>query len=268
MIIIVSRFYILALLLTILIIYVYIEVSIFKVEKVEIKQDKSTFEEKIKIIQISDYHNNKLINKKRLIKTIEKLNPDIIVLTGDMIDKKTEDFDNIINILGDLKKINKEIYSVSGNHEMNNKRIKEYEVRLKNIGVYNLDYRHKLLNIGKDKVNLCGIPFKSSNKDKEVIYNNFSNNFFTILLSHSPNKALKIKNFKSDLILSGHTHGGQVRFPFIGEIITPEEGFSTTYSKGLYRLDYGKLYIDSGLGNSVKPIRLFNRVQISFIEIQ
>lgn len=268
MITIVTRNYILALGLIILIIYVYIEISIFKVKRLTIKQEKLFLKEKIKIIQISDYHNNKQINKKRLIKTIDKLSPDIIVLTGDMIDKKTESFDNVINLLKDLKKVNKDIYSVSGNHERNNEKKDKYEEELKKIGIINLDYKNKLLKVGKDKINLCGIPFKSSNKEKEVIYNNFSDKFLTILLSHSPNKALKIKNFKSDLILSGHTHGGQVRFPFIGEIITPEEGFSTTYSKGLYKLDYGKLYIDSGLGNSVRPIRLFNRVQISFIEIE
>ncbi len=150
---------------------------------------------------------------------------------------------------------------------MNNKNIEEYETRLKNIGIYNLDYKHEILTIGRNKINLCGIPFTNSNKEK-VVFNNLSDKYFTILLSHSPNKALKIKNVKSDLILSGHTHGGQIRLPFVGGIITSEEGFSTIYSKGLYDLDYGKLYIDSGLGNSVKPIRVFNRVQISLIEIK
>ena len=251
-----------------IIMYMYFQVSVFKVKEVLIRQDKLLLKDELKIVQISDYHNNRLINNRRLIKTINKLSPDLIVLTGDIIDKKTDDFDNVINLLKDLKKTNKNIYSVSGNHEMNNKEIEEYRERLKSIGICELDYKNIILKVRKSKYNLCGIPFTSSNEEREIIFDNFSDKAFTILLSHSPNKALKIKNLTSDLILSGHTHGGQVRLPLIGALLTSEEGFSTRFSKGLYDLGSRKLYIDSGLGNSVKPIRTFNRVQISFIQIK
>lgn len=249
-------------------IYIYYQISIFKVAKISIKEEKKILNNKIKLIQISDYHNNNLINKKRLIKTVKKLSPDIIVLTGDIIDSKTENFDEVMDLLKDLKKINKNIYSVSGNHEMKNKKSLEFEERKKGIGINNLDYDCETLDISSDKINLCGIPFYKKGNSKKMNVNDLDDKLFTILLSHSPDKALEYEGVKSDLILSGHIHGGQVRIPLIGALVSPNKEFFPKYNKGLYDIEGTKLYIDSGLGNSVKPIRTFNRVQISYIEIK
>ena len=248
--------------------YIYHQISVFKVEKVLIKPYKKSLKNKIKIIQISDYHNNNLINKKRLVNEIEKLNPNIIVLTGDIIDSKTEELDNTIEFLKSIKQVNDNIYSVSGNHELRNKKRQEFEERLEDIGIYDLNYNYKTLNIGEDKINLCGIPYYRVGEKRDLNFNNLDESLFTIFLSHSPKKALEYKEFKSDLIISGHIHGGQIRVPLIGALVSPESGFFPKYSKGLYDLGDKKLYIDSGLGNSSINLRILNRIQISLIEIE
>lgn len=248
--------------------YVYCQISVFKVAKLSIKQDKKTLNNRVRIIQISDYHNNNLINKRRLIKEIEKLNADIIVLTGDIIDSKTYDFDKTIELLENIKKINNNIYYVSGNHELKNEKRQEFELRLEMVGVYNLNYKYQTVTIGKDKINLCGIPYYRIGEKKELDFNDLDEDLFTILLSHSPKKALEYEDFKSDLILSGHIHGGQIRVPVLGALVSPEGGFLPKYNKGLYNIEDRKLYIDSGLGNSTILVRSLNRVQISLIEIE
>ncbi|AFS79397.1 metallophosphoesterase [Gottschalkia acidurici 9a] len=249
-------------------IYIYYQISMFKINHVRIEEAKLPKEKKIKIVQISDYHDNDLINKKKLLKDIEKLNPDIIVLTGDIIDHKTKNFDNTIFLLKNMKKINPKIYFVSGNHEKRNENGEEFIEEISRLGIINFDYKYELLNINGVNINLCGIPYYKGNNQNTEVFNDIDKSLFTILLSHSPQKALQYSGLNSDLTLAGHIHGGQVRFPIIGAIISPEGGFFPKYSKGLYELEDGKLYLDSGLGNSFKPIRLFNRIQISYIEIE
>ncbi len=248
--------------------YVYYQVSVFKIAKLFIKQDKKVLSNRVRIIQISDYHNNNLINKTRLIKEIERLNADIIVLTGDIIDSKTDNFDKTIELLESIKRVNNNIYSVSGNHELKNDKRQEFESRLEMVGVYNLNYKYQTVTIGEDKINLCGIPYYRVGQKKELYFKNLNENLFTILLSHSPKKALEYEDFKSDLILSGHIHGGQVRVPILGALVSPEGGFFPKHNKGLYNIENKKLYIDSGLGNSTIQVRTLNRVQISLIEIE
>lgn len=250
--------------------YIYYQISVFKIERVSININKKNLDKKIKIIHITDYHNNNLINKNKLLQSIKDLNPHLVVLTGDMIDSRTRDLSKTISLLKEIKKINENVYFVSGNHEINNKRRDDFERRIEEIGIYNLDYKYKKMDIDGIKFNLVGISFNDKNynfTNYEKMLKEFLEDF-TILLSHSPYKALESKKLKSDLILSGHMHGGQVRLPFIGAIISSKNGFFPKYNKGLYNVRDTKLYIDSGLGNGKFPIRAFNRIQFSYIEIK
>ena len=87
-------------------------------------------------------------------------------------------------------------------------------------------------------------------------------------LCHKPECYIwSFKDYNIDLMVSGHTHGGQIRLPFIGPIIAPGRGLFPKYDKGIIEIEDTILYIDSGLGNRLVPIRLFNRVQISNIMI-
>ena len=247
-------------------IYNYIQISKVYINKVKLPTRK--INKDIKITQISDYHNNKYINKNKLLKEITEFNSDIIVLTGDIIDFKTIDTKPTLELLEDIVKINKKIYFVSGNHEMKSVLYKEFLYDLENLGIKVLDNGKIIVNINDEKVNLLGLSFYSTKVDYNNVIEDIEDKNYTILLSHSPNRPISFLSGHEDLILSGHTHGGQVRLPIIGGLIAPGQGFKPKYDKGIYEIGNTTLYIDSGLGNSVYPIRFFNRVQISNITIE
>lgn len=253
-------------LLAILVAYIYIQISFFKVNQVELNSEK--IKDDIKIVQISDFHNNKRINKGKLIKKVEGINPDIIVLTGDIIDAKTKEFDCSIDMIKDLRSITDKIYFVWGNHEIRNNRGREFVERLKGVGVFVLENENTTTYIKNTKINICGVNFYIDRANYKKALEGIDEKNYTILLSHSPNRPISYSAGLEDLILAGHTHGGQLRLPIIGAIVAPGQGYFPKYDKGLFKIGNTTLYIDSGLGNSVFPIRFLNRVQISSISIK
>jgi hypothetical protein len=256
------------LLLLILIFLIYNHIQVSKVYINKTILDNSKLNSELRLTQISDYHNNTKINEKKLLKEIEYFNPNMILLTGDIIDSKTKDLNSTLDLIEKIKAINPKIYFVRGNHEIGNKYEDEFIYRLKEIGINVLDNENQLIILDGEKINVCGVSFYINRKDYEKSLEGIDEKNFTLMLSHSPNRPMMYSKGLEDLILSGHTHGGQVRLPIIGAMIVPGQGFFPKYTKGIYKLENTILYIDSGLGNSLLPLRLFNRVQISNIIIK
>ena len=229
---------------------IFYEVNFIKINRVEVRSTKVAQE--IKIVQITDLHNKKFFNNNRQIyEDIRKINPDFIVLTGDMIDRKTKDYSYIYSFLNDLMKINQHVYYLMGNHELSHWNIGAFEKELSKMGIVLIDNRVDLY------------------KDIEIYgdgYSKKADNVFSLELVHNPLSAID-NNQGFDLVLAGHTHGGQVRLPLISAFYAPGQGIFPKYSKGLYKINDSLLYVDSGLGNTFLPIRLFNQSQISFIDI-
>lgn len=257
------------LILIILLSYIYYQVTDIKVNKVNIYSNKIPTDSSIRILQISDIH-NKNLNNTGLIQYIKESNIDMVVLTGDIIDANTKDFDYIYSFLDSLISINPNVYFVSGNHEWRNSNKDEFIDYLNNKKLINLNNSNEIFKKNNMKINVCGIDDPYSNhEDTYLAFKDIDLKYFTILLSHSPNVLIKYEHIKSDLILCGHTHGGQIRVPLIGGIIAPGQGFFPKYDKGLYELgDDNSLYIDSGLGTSTLPVRFLNKSQISLIVLQ
>lgn len=249
----------------ILFIYNYIQISKPYINKINIKSKK--INKNLKLTQISDFHSNKNINLDKLFKTIKDYNPDIILLTGDIIDHETTDLKLAIDLIKRTKNITQNVYFVAGNHENRNSLYPILANEMKKMGVTILNNESKTIKINGEKLNIAGVEFQINRKEYTNALNNINPNYFTLLLSHSPNRPIKYLRGKEDLILSGHTHGGQVRLPFIGAILAPGQGLFPKYDKGIIEIENTTLYIDSGLGNSVYPIRFFNRVQVSNIVI-
>ncbi|WIF95202.1 metallophosphoesterase [Caminicella sporogenes] len=255
----------------ILFLYNYYQINFPKVNFVSIKTNKIDKNTKIKILQLSDIHNKKFPNNnKNILKKIKDAHADIIVITGDLIDSKTKNFEYIYSFIKELLKINKNIYYVSGNHEWRSCKFYEISKQLSKMKIKVLNNTSSSFVKNGTSINICGIDDSYSNRDNlDKILNNINKNIFTLLLSHSPN-VIKHKNLKMiDLILCGHTHGGQVRFPIIGCIIIPGQGLFPKYDKGIFKINNNTtLYIDSGLGTSSLPIRFLNRSQLSLIIIE
>lgn len=246
-------------------IYNYIQISRFYVNKPVFYSSK--LNEDLRITQITDFHGNTLVGRNRVLNEINEFNPHIVVLTGDMIDHKTEDIDYVLDFVNSIHELNSNVFFVIGNHELRNIRGDEFISKLKDIGITILDNENTALNVNEDAISIASLSFFATEDDYLAAINGVDGNF-TILLSHSPNRPISYLSGVEDLILSGHTHGGQVRLPIIGSIVAPGQGFFPEYDKGTFELSNTIIYIDSGLGNSVFPIRLFNRVQISNITIK
>ncbi|GLO65426.1 hypothetical protein AQ616_10225 [Oceanobacillus sp. E9] len=249
---------------------IYYETNVFKVSKVHFKSNKITNDSSIKLVQISDLHAKVFgDNNQKLIQTIKNQQPDIVVITGDIIDRKTNSLQDVFHLIEEIIAFQQQVYFVSGNHEWGNNLRNELLSGLEQRGVQILNNNSVEIMIKEINLNLVGIDDVSTNhEDMKKAFTNVKNLEYTVLLSHSPAVTDKYRDIDADLILSGHTHGGQVRFPLIGPIIAPDEGVFPKKTKSVYQLKENQsLYIDSGLGTSLVPVRFLNQSQLSVIEI-
>lgn len=249
---------------------VFFDTNIFKVKKVQLKTDKLSKGVTLDILQISDVHNKKSKwTHQRIIKKVKQLNPTIIVLTGDLIDRRTKDYSSVLSFVDALIATNVPLYFVTGNHEWDNPGRSVFFKELHKRHINILANASTTLKIDNQVVELVGIEDISMEQENlEKAFSKVNANNYTILLAHSPYVIIKYPQLRADLIISGHTHGGQIRFPFIGAVVAPGEGLLPIYDKGLFEWKRGqKIYIDSGLGTSHIPVRFLNQSQISFIQI-
>lgn len=258
--------YILSLLLIVIVKIVY-EVNFPILKYVNIDMIKINRGKNLKILQISDYHNYD--KNMWIVKKIKEEKPDIIVLTGDIIDMNTKNYQNSLNLVKKIIRINEEVYFVRGNHEWKNKKGNAFISDLAKTKIKILQNRGVNKEVNGVKLTISGVDdYHTRHSDFELAQKNIREDRFSLLLSHSPDMILEKIKIRADLTLSGHTHGGQIRVPIIGALISPGQGIFPKYTKGIYELiDNNKLYIDSGLGTSRLPIRFLNRSQMTIINI-
>ena len=249
----------------------FFEVNFPVVREININTEKLEKGKEIVLLQISDFHGStseKLAQK--LVRETDRIKPDAILITGDLVDQSTENFDNVYALTKQLNSICPSIFFVSGNHEWNNDGRQELLGKLKELGVLILNNKSSTFAARGANINICGVDDPYRRKDNiEKAMKGVNNKKYTVLLSHSPRIRDRLGSYAPDLILCGHTHGGQVRLPFIGAVIEPGEGLFPKFDKGKFNLKNGSLlYIDSGVGTSKLPIRFLNRSQISVIRIK
>ena len=245
-----------------------------KVRKTTLKFDKlpQAFDN-FKIAQVSDIHCDRVGHSDlSFIKKIKDFNPDIIVITGDVLDSYNNDMDIAYNILSQLAII-APCYFVSGNHEL--RLPEEYEQLINIMKKLNITYMNNsnlLITKNNESINLVGVEdynfFKNEDNLNhranfiETLTELYSPDHFNILLSHRPEKFPIYADLKYELIFSGHAHGGQWRLPFIGGIFSPSQGFFPKYTNGNYVLEDSTIIVSQGLGNSSFPIRINNRIEL------
>lgn len=231
----------------------------------------------LKIVHFSDLHYNRAIslNKvKSIVNEINDINPDIVVFTGDLIDRddiiSDNDYDELANVLGNIKsKYGK--YAVIGNHDYEKDKDGVIKVFHKADFKY-LDNSYEIIyNKENEKIFIGGLGNVTHNQEdisKMMEYFNGEGNKidYKIILVHEPDIADNIvKDYKVNLILAGHSHNGQVRLPIIGAIYKPP--YAKNYYDNYYNLDGTNLYISSGIGVSTINYRLFNHPSINFYRI-
>lgn len=250
---------------------VFLGVNFTKLEEVSINTDKLPEGSSIRLLQISDIHNKKSMNSnQQLIKLVQEAQPDLIVITGDLIDDNTKDLENVYKLVEGIAAINPKIYFVTGNHEWRGGLAEDLMIGLSNRGVKILDNTNEFVKVRDLSLNLCGVAdWTSGQLDLNESLKGAESDIYTVMLAHDPWIINDYKDFVPDLTLSGHTHGGQIRLPWVGAIVAPGQKLFPELDKGFYNLENNKfLYIDSGVGTSVFPIRFLNRSQISLITIK
>ncbi len=222
----------------------------------------------LKIAHFSDFHYGRttnIENLKYVAKEINLLKADIVVFTGDFFDKNTKLSDDEINqIIEVLSSINSTYgkYYVTGNYDI---LYDNYADIFNNSEFSNLDDKYEIiLSKQNESILLSGTNYKSDLKYLEELFKNELPTY-KINIMHIPDVYDKIKDYNYDLVLSGHSHNGQVTIPFYGALYTPNG--AKKYYKPYYKLDNTDMYISSGIGTSNYDFRLFNRPSINFYRL-
>lgn len=233
-----------------------------------------------KIVQLSDLHSKSFgKNQSKLIKRIMKINTNLIVFTGDLVDSKNYNEENSLLLIEELMKI-APVYFVTGNHEWWAGTFDSLESKLNKLGVHVLRNTVRVIDNGRDRIHIIGIDdpeiSTKSFSDKELVEKTLKDSIqeikedisFSVLLSHRPELFTLYSHFNFDLVLVGHAHGGQFRIPIIGGVVAPNQGFFPKYYSGKYELNNTKMIVNRGLGNSIIPVRLFNRPEIVVVTLK
>ena len=239
------------------------------------------------ILQLSDLH-GKFFGKQnlKLVQMIKEIHPDIIVMTGDMINGRAgNDSGSVISL---IKGLSGEfpIYFVKGNHEtyLPKKQQEKLEVLLLEQQVHILNNEKSLLVKEEEHINLYGMwcdlkyyvrqedgkkqKFTLEHLEKSMKKSAINLEEFNILLAHNPNFIHAYAKWGADVTLSGHIHGGMIRLPLIGGIFSPDTILFPKYSAGHYEVEGKHLIVSRGLSRGARGFRLFNRPEIIIIELE
>lgn len=227
-----------------------------------------------RIVQLSDLHNKTFPDQNsELLREVRALNPDIIVLTGDIIDASNHtDVDAAQLFMLQIKDI-APVYYVLGNHEhyLDKSVLADFEEKIQEYGIrllYNETVQiesntgQTFSLIGLDELSLQANILKTLTEEAP--------DDFQVLLAHEP-QYLEAYYAETgvDLIFAGHTHGGQWRLPFTNlGLYAPDQGLFPEYTGGVFTAGDSTLYLNRGLGNSAFPLRLFNHPEIVCVTLQ
>jgi predicted MPP superfamily phosphohydrolase len=230
----------------------------------------------LKIVHLSDLHGKSFGQGQRgIVQKVEAAQPDLVVFTGDLIDRQRGGAQAGLELLEQLAQI-APVYYVTGNHEGWAGTFDALRPQLEKRNVKVLSNTHHRLCRGKDTIYILGIDDPAlqpkSYRQAELVGAELKaalegTDGFTILLAHRPELIDTYSHFGIDLVFSGHAHGGQIRLPLVGGLVAPGQGFFPRYTSGLYMHGSSALVVSRGLGNSVFPQRLFNRPEIVVVTL-
>lgn len=233
--------------------------------------------ENYKIAQISDLHNAQFgKNNAKIIHILKSENPDIIVITGDIVDSSNMHADIAVNFIQQAVHI-APCYYVTGNHEAwIGKTYDSLEAELLKAGVTVLHNEAIELSKSDETIQCIGLDDPDfTHRDSSIqtgilemrLRDMNLQDGFKILLSHRPEAFRAYTANDIDLVFSGHAHGGQFRLPFIGGVVAPNQGFFPKYTSGEYHENNTTMLVSRGIGNSIIPIRINNPPEVVIAEL-
>ena len=232
-----------------------------------------------RIAHVSDLHNTEMGKEnEKLLTMLREAAPDMIAITGDLIDCRRTDIEVALQFTAAAMEI-APCYFVAGNHEARISGYDELKERLTEQGVVVLDDKRIELERFGETIVLLGVndpAFQNvflSDEAESVMKGKLKEfsaggNEFTILLSHRPELFDCYVDSQSDLVLSGHAHGGQFRLPLVGGVLVPDQGWFPEYDAGLFTEGTTTMIISRGIGNSAFPFRFNNRPEVILVELE
>lgn len=232
-----------------------------------------------RIAHVSDLHNAEMgEDSEKLLTMLRNADPDMIAITGDIIDSRNTDIEVALQFVREAVKI-APCYYVTGNHEARVNEYGELKAGMEAAGVTVLEDARTENGLEGETITLIGVNDPSYQTDylfgdAETVMNDkleelhTENDGFTVLLSHRPELFGTYVAHDVDLVLSGHAHGGQFRLPFIGGLVAPNQGLLPEYDAGIYTEDNTNMLVSRGIGNSILPFRINNRPEVILIELQ
>ena len=231
-----------------------------------------------RIAQVSDLHNAEFGDgNQRLLDMLREAEPDMIAITGDLIDSRKTNIAVALAFAEEAVRI-APCYYVSGNHEARVPEYRELKAGLEAAGVTVLDDARVEIEISGKSITIIGVNDPSfladyltsdaAVMDRKLSELSSEDTSFTILLSHRPELFDTYAAHDMDLVLTGHAHGGQFRLPLIGGLIAPNQGLFPKYDDGLYSEGNTNMIVSRGLGNSIIPFRFNNRPEVVLIELK
>lgn len=231
-----------------------------------------------KIAVVSDLHNAELgEDNKRLVSAIEKEKPNMIAITGDLVDSGRTDIGVAENLIRQLA-MTAPCYYVTGNHEAwIGEQYQKLEKILLNEGVVILHDQSVSMTKNDETIQIVGLDDPDfTDRDSSIQESMLERKLeemeltggFCILLSHRPEVFNAYVAENIDLVLCGHAHGGQFRIPGVGGLVAPNQGLLPKYDAGEYSENNTTMIVSRGIGNSVIPVRINNRPEIVVVELR
>jgi len=271
-----------------LLIIVVLGILVFGIYKGNTTVDTSLYEaaferlpasfDSYKIVQLSDLHNAEFGDRHEdVVNEVLAIEPDAIFITGDFIDSNRYNLAQSLVLVEELQHA-APIYYVTGNHEVSTNETDDIKEALENMNVRVLSDEAELITSKSgETIAIGGIedPLSSTLEDEEAVeisvtsaFENIPEETFKILLSHRPEQFDVYARNGVDITFSGHAHGGQFRFPGLGGLISPGQGWFPKLTSGVHNKDGSSLVVSRGLGNSMMPVRIFNKPEIVVVTLR
>lgn len=230
----------------------------------------------LRVVHLSDLHNAQFGKENvRLLELVEALNPDLIAITGDLVDSRRTDTVVAVNAVERLARL-APVYYVPGNHESRLEGYPSLRTSLEQAGAIALEDRTAVFEKDGAQLTLLGLKdpafFRDGGGAPQGVQLRLTELMagegeYTLLLSHRPELFDVYQSCGVDVTLSGHAHGGQIRIPGLGGVIAPNQGLFPQYTAGSYEKQGSVLVVSRGLGNSLFPFRVNNRPEVVLVEL-
>ncbi|MEL1135777.1 metallophosphoesterase [Desulfitobacterium sp. THU1] len=217
------------------------------------------------ILHLTDLHSKEYGDKQdKLLDLINRQSFDMVAMTGDFIDKSNPDVEPTLSLVKGLS--SKPIFFVPGNHEWSHKfKIKSV---LETHGVEILENKGLKYSKGNSHIWIVGVDDPYLRRDRlDQALDGITDSQPRVLLAHAPNIFMPAAKSSIELVLVGHTHGGQVRLPMVGAVVAPGQGLFPKYDYGQFTSGSTNMIINCGLGESVLPIRFYSRPEIVLVKL-